>query len=90
MSRTDELKQTISDRLGVKSTAAIDSTQLASLLQVRASTLDVWTSRNRGPQYLKVGRRRLYRISDVAMWLAARVHETRESREAAELAAEKS
>ena len=77
MPTVDELNLTIADQLGVKATSALDTKQLALVLNVKTSTLDAWTSRGKGPRYLKVGKRRFYRVSDVAEWLLARLHETR-------------
>lgn len=49
----------------------MDSTQLSELLVVPVATLDQWAYLKRGPAYLKIGRHRRYRPSDVESWLDA-------------------
>lgn len=43
----------------------LTSDQLAKRWVIRTETLSQWRWNGRGPQYLKIGRRVLYRIEDV-------------------------
>ena len=43
--------------------------ELAAYLGVPTSTIHFWRGRNQGPPALKVGRRLMFRASDVAAWL---------------------
>jgi excisionase family DNA binding protein len=45
------------------------SEQVAEHLGVPVRTLETWAYRKAGPKYLKVGRHRRYRWSDVEKWL---------------------
>lgn len=47
----------------------IDAQETADLIRRPASTLAYWRHRGEGPRYAKVGRRVLYRRSDVLAWL---------------------
>ena len=46
--------------------------EVAAYLHVKPGTLRVWVHRKKGPPYVKVEGRRLYRWSDVEKWLEAR------------------
>lgn len=47
----------------------LDTEQVAALLGVETRTLDNWASLSKGPDYIKVGRRRKYDPADVRSWL---------------------
>ena len=46
--------------------------ELASYLGVPVSTIHFWRGRKQGPPALKVGRRLMFRATDVARWLEER------------------
>jgi excisionase family DNA binding protein len=48
------------------------SAELAEMLRAPEQTLRYWRWKGTGPKGIKVGRRVLYRRSDVDAWLAAR------------------
>jgi predicted DNA-binding transcriptional regulator AlpA len=47
----------------------------ADYLGLHARTLDNWRSQGRGPRYVRVGRRIVYRIADLESYLDARTVE---------------
>lgn len=49
-----------------------DSRQVAEYLGVSKRTLDDWAHRGGGPAYIRVGRHRRYRWSDIERWLDER------------------
>lgn len=60
----------------------VSEKETAKLIRQRPATLTAWRHEKRGPPYVKVGRRVLYRRVDIATWLGAqrrdpegRVHE---------------
>jgi len=53
----------------------IENAEAARILRILPQTLSVWRVEKRGPRFLKVGRRVLYRKSDVCTWLAAQLSE---------------
>lgn len=50
--------------------------EVSELLGVPEATLRFWRSTNRGPKSAKLGRRVVYRQSDVEAWLAAQFDDT--------------
>lgn len=46
--------------------------EVADLLRVRVSTLRAWRSRGKGPSFVKIGGRILYRRTVVEAYVAAR------------------
>ena len=52
----------------------LDSKELAAELKIPLRTLDQWSYAGVGPAFLKVGRHRRYRRSDVDAWLDAHRH----------------
>lgn len=46
--------------------------QLMAQLQVSRSTLAQWRMTGQGPRFVKLGRKVLYRVTDVNDWLATR------------------
>ena len=57
------------DRGGDVVPALLSVTELANLLAVSSSLLAKWRMSGRGPRYMKIGRRILYDVEDVARWL---------------------
>ena len=55
----------------------ITSDDLAAELHVPVRTLDQWAYRHTGPLFVKVGRHRRYRRTDVDAWLEAQTVRTR-------------
>ena len=55
--------------------SVVDTMGAAEILGVHARTLDNWRSQNRGPRYVRVGRRIIYRIADLEAYLDARTVE---------------
>lgn len=54
--------------------------EAARLLTVSPRTLERWRLEGTGPKFLKLGRRVVYRASDMADWIAARErHSTSEA-----------
>jgi predicted DNA-binding transcriptional regulator AlpA len=51
----------------------IENREAAALLRVRPQTLAAWRVEKRGPRWLKVGRRVLYRRTDISAWLTAQL-----------------
>ena len=49
----------------------IDEAETAALLRQKPQTLAAWRCDNRGPEYVKVGRRVFYRRSSISAFLAA-------------------
>lgn len=49
--------------------------EVAELLRTPVATLHQWAYRGYGPPFIKVGRRTLYRSSEVKAWLKAQVRE---------------
>lgn len=43
---------------------------------VKAATLANWRTANKGPKYIKIGGRVMYRLSDLIEWENSRVHGT--------------
>lgn len=50
----------------------MDPIATAAFLKVRVDTLSLWRFKGQGPDYLKVGRRIRYRVSDLKNWLESR------------------
>lgn len=50
--------------------------QVAAMLKVKAKTLEVWRSRNRGPAYVKLGREIFYSEKLIKEWIEANVVQT--------------
>lgn len=48
---------------------------IAAMLRVKPQTLALWRVERRGPRWLKVGRRVLYRQVDINAWLASQLCE---------------
>jgi hypothetical protein len=53
--------------------------QAARLLNVSVSALRRWRREGRGPAFLKIERCVRYRVSDIELFLAKRVHPAKES-----------
>lgn len=53
----------------------VDTMGAADYLGLHARTLDNWRSQGRGPRYVRVGRRIVYRIADLESYLDARTVE---------------
>jgi hypothetical protein len=51
----------------------------AAYIGTAACTLPTWRSQNRGPTFIKVGRKVLYRRADLDAWLESRAVATSES-----------
>lgn len=49
--------------------------ELAKRLHLSVGTIHNWASLGIGPAYMKVGRRRLYRLEDIQEWEASQVIE---------------
>jgi hypothetical protein len=62
---------TIAPRLPRTPPPALDEVEAAAVLGVHPRTLANWRSQGRGPRYVAVGRRRVYRISDLEDYLNA-------------------
>lgn len=43
--------------------------ELANIFEVTVETLAEWRSRKTGPDYVKLGKRVMYRISDIYVWM---------------------
>jgi hypothetical protein len=54
---------------------ALDEAGAAAVLGVHPRTLANWRSQGRGPRYVAVGRRRVYRLSDLEAYMSAHVVE---------------
>jgi hypothetical protein len=52
----------------------IDQKHLASRWRISTRTLEQWRWQGRGPRYLKIGGRVLYRLSDIEAFEADRLH----------------
>jgi predicted DNA-binding transcriptional regulator AlpA len=50
----------------------IENEDAAKVLRVKPATLNTWRTHGYGPEFLKVGRRVLYRRSDVLAWIESR------------------
>jgi predicted DNA-binding transcriptional regulator AlpA len=53
----------------------LDKKELAERLHVPPNTLNFWRAKGRGPQGIKIGKRVLYRESEVERWLEERFEE---------------
>ncbi|MGY3233354.1 putative DNA-binding transcriptional regulator AlpA [Bradyrhizobium sp. USDA 4448] len=51
----------------------IDTDEAAVLVHNKPDTLAHWRSEGRGPEYLRIGRRILYRRSAIKAWLATQI-----------------
>jgi excisionase family DNA binding protein len=49
----------------------LTSAEVAERLRIPVRTLDTWAYTGRGPDFIRVGRHRRYRDSDVDTWIAA-------------------
>lgn len=49
----------------------LDEAEMTRLLRISPSTARQWRHQAKGPRYLKVGRKALYRRSSLEEWLAA-------------------
>jgi excisionase family DNA binding protein len=47
----------------------LSSAEVADLMQIPVRTLDQWAYLHRGPAFIRVGRYRRYRLTDVETWL---------------------
>jgi hypothetical protein len=56
---------------GVDPGELIDEAETAKLLRQKPQTMAAWRCDNRGPEYVKVGRRVFYRRSSISAFLAA-------------------
>ena len=52
----------------------LSSSELSEMTQIPERTLDQWAYLRKGPAFVKIGRHRRYRESDVEAWLAASTH----------------
>ena len=52
----------------------ICETEVARDLHLRPGTLCAWRIRNRGPCWIKIGKKVFYRRSDIASWVSAASH----------------
>jgi predicted DNA-binding transcriptional regulator AlpA len=52
----------------------IDREQAAAAIGVSVRTLDTLDATGKGPKALRIGRRRLYRVSDLEAWLEQQVN----------------
>jgi predicted DNA-binding transcriptional regulator AlpA len=52
----------------------VDREQAAQAIGVSVRTLDALDADGTGPKPLRIGRRRLYRVSDLEAWLEQRVN----------------
>ena len=57
------------------SSSNLDIGQLAERWHIARGTLDQWRRRGRGPLFMKIGGRVLYRLSDVEAFEAASVRQ---------------
>ena len=53
----------------------VDTMGAAEYLGLHARTLDNWRSQGRGPRYIRVGRRIIYRVADLEEFLESRIVE---------------
>lgn len=53
----------------------VSEKEAAEILFQKPTTLTAWRHENRGPAYLKIGRRVFYRRSDINSWLGAQRRE---------------
>ena len=51
--------------------AALNEVEAAAILGVHPRTLANWRSQRRGPKYIAVGRRRVYRVEDILNYMSA-------------------
>jgi|LauGreDrversion4_2_1035121.scaffolds.fasta_scaffold165115_2 excisionase family DNA binding protein len=51
--------------------------QIATLLQRSLRTLETWRRNGNGPPFIRIGRRVLYRCSDIEAWLAENRYRSR-------------
>lgn len=51
----------------------LNQRDLALRWQISPKTLEAWRSQRRGPAYLKIGGRVLYRLEDIEAWEAEQV-----------------
>ena len=49
--------------------------EAAKLLRSKSRTLERWRSTGTGPRYIKVGRRVVYRLADLEVWLEQQARE---------------
>jgi predicted DNA-binding transcriptional regulator AlpA len=54
----------------------LNTEQAAAFVDLSVSTLEAWRKVNRGPRYLRVGRKVRYRISDLEAWVNSCAVET--------------
>jgi hypothetical protein len=52
----------------------IPDREAADELRVKPATLAAWRCEDRGPSYVKIGRRIFYRRHDLQAWLASQLH----------------
>jgi len=52
-------------------TELITPAELAAQIHTPYKTLEYWRSRGKGPRYARIGKRVLYRRSDVEEWLTS-------------------
>ena len=50
----------------------LDENEVADILRVARKTLQIWRASGRGPRFVKVGRRALYRSTDLETYLDER------------------
>ncbi|TAH67629.1 MAG: DNA-binding protein [Rhodopseudomonas palustris] len=51
----------------------IEATEAATLLRQKPQTLAAWRCDGKGPEYVKIGRRVLYRRDAISSWLASQI-----------------
>ncbi|MBK8210391.1 MAG: helix-turn-helix domain-containing protein [Rhodospirillales bacterium] len=57
----------------------LDQSDVARRLKLSPRTLEKWRWEGRGPQYLKLGRRVVYRLADIQAFKAERLRESTSS-----------
>ncbi len=56
-----------------KTVGTINENEAAAYLSVAVQTLQKWRSSGGGPPYAKIGRRVVYRLTDLERWLESRL-----------------
>lgn len=54
----------------------LDNAQVAEILGIKPATLRKWRHLNKGPRWIKLGRRAMYKPEDVTAWIDTQAENT--------------
>jgi predicted DNA-binding transcriptional regulator AlpA len=61
----------------------LDTKEAAAFIGIGVSTLYQWRTEKRGPRYIDLGKRIIYRESDILLWLESKTRDPEKEKETA-------